>query len=166
MHRRSVPSSQMPHALHRNPLQGVNPVCCWGCLAPAGQPTPYLHLARAFEAMETTKKRLRISGAALPMQPYSWWSSALATVHVCTMLTQPMHACFYYADVLVNCFRSVLALRPTAEVVQAAYLAVGKIAPDYEGAELNVSLANGRNAWCICCYPITGTCMMFCGRPA
>lgn len=31
--------------------------------AAAGQPTPYLHLARAFEAMETTKKRLRISGA-------------------------------------------------------------------------------------------------------
>ncbi len=43
------------------------------------------------------------------------------------------------ADVLVNCFRSVLAMRPTGEVVQAAYLAVGKIAPDYEGAELNVS---------------------------
>jgi DNA ligase-1 len=41
-------------------------------------------------------------------------------------------------DVLVNCFRSVLALRPTGEVVQATYLAVGRIAPNYEGAELNV----------------------------
>lgn len=78
----------------------------------------------------------------------------------------PPHLPRTLTDVLVNCFRSVLALRPTAEVVQAAYLAVGKIAPDYEGAELNVSLVNRRDAWCMRCYPVKGTCMLFGGRPA
>ncbi|GAB4816048.1 hypothetical protein N2152v2_003094 [Parachlorella kessleri] len=66
-----------------------------------GEPAPYLHLARAFEAMDATTKRLRIS------------------------------------DVLVNTFRSVLALS-AADLVPAAYLATGKVAPDYEGMELNV----------------------------
>lgn len=43
------------------------------------------------------------------------------------------------ADVLVNCFRSVLALGPPGELATAAYLVSGRIAPDYEpGAELNV----------------------------
>ena len=58
------PATCHMHYTATSSLQSVMPVCCWGCLLPAGQPTPYLHLARAFEAMETTKKRLRISGAA------------------------------------------------------------------------------------------------------
>jgi hypothetical protein len=39
--------------------------------------------------------------------------------------------------VLVNAFRSVLALGPQ-DLVAVAYLATGKVAPDYEGIELNV----------------------------
>jgi hypothetical protein len=42
-----------------------------------------------------------------------------------------------HADALVNCFRSVLALSPQ-DIVPAAYLASGRIAPDYAGLELNV----------------------------
>ncbi|KAL4419767.1 hypothetical protein ABPG75_006865 [Micractinium tetrahymenae] len=43
------------------------------------------------------------------------------------------------SDVLVNCFRSVLALGAPGELATAAYLISGRIAPDYEpGAELNV----------------------------
>lgn len=48
-------------AIHPNPPDSA----CPPCSGVPGQPTPYLHLARAFEAMETTKKRLRISGEAL-----------------------------------------------------------------------------------------------------
>ena len=49
-----------------------------------------------------------------------------------------------HADVLTNCFRSLVALRPRGELAAAAYLACGRIAPDYEpGAELNVR----RSAW-------------------
>lgn len=70
---------------------------CWN----NDTPTPYLALSRAFEAMESTKKRLKIS------------------------------------DVLVNTFRTVLALCPE-DLVYTAYLLMGKIAPDYEGIELNV----------------------------
>ncbi|KAL6766970.1 LIG6 [Auxenochlorella protothecoides x Auxenochlorella symbiontica] len=70
---------------------------CWS----AGEPTPYLHLARAFEAAEATTKRLRVG------------------------------------DILTNMFRSVLALSPD-DLVATAYLATGKVAPDYEGLELSV----------------------------
>lgn len=66
-----------------------------------GQPTPYLHLARTFETMESTTKRLKIG------------------------------------DALVNMFRSVLALTPE-DLPLTAFLAVGKIAPDYEGIELSI----------------------------
>jgi hypothetical protein len=44
------------------------------------------------------------------------------------------------ADVLVNTFRSVLALSPS-DLVPAAYLTTGKIAPDYEAVELRVRAA-------------------------
>ncbi|PSC70071.1 DNA ligase [Micractinium conductrix] len=45
----------------------------------------------------------------------------------------------HISDVLTNCFRSLVALRPRGELAAAAYLACGRIAPDYEpGAELNV----------------------------
>lgn len=40
---------------------------------------------------------------------------------------------------LTNAFRSVLALAP-GDLVAAAYLFTGRVAPDYEGLELNVSL--------------------------
>ncbi|KFM27440.1 DNA ligase 1 [Auxenochlorella protothecoides] len=78
---------------------------CWS----AGEPTPYLHLARAFEAAEATTKRLRVG------------------------------------DILTNMFRSVrvrpsgvvMALSPD-DLVATAYLATGKVAPDYEGLELSV----------------------------
>ncbi|RMZ54155.1 hypothetical protein APUTEX25_005311, partial [Auxenochlorella protothecoides] len=77
---------------------------CWS----AGEPTPYLHLARAFEAAEATTKRLRVG------------------------------------DILTNMFRSVrvrpsgvvMALSPD-DLVATAYLATGKVAPDYEGLELS-----------------------------
>lgn len=36
----------------------------------AGEPAPYLHLARAFEAMDATTKRLRISGAVRPQRVF------------------------------------------------------------------------------------------------
>lgn len=49
------------------------------------------------------------------------------------------------ADVLVNCFRSVLAAGVPGEIVQAAYLACGKIAPDYMGMELNVRTGLGKS---------------------
>ncbi|KAL4435464.1 hypothetical protein ABPG77_006226 [Micractinium sp. CCAP 211/92] len=83
------------------PLDQYDPVenACWH----AGAPTPYLHISRALELLDSTTKRLRKS------------------------------------DVLVNCFRSVLALGPPGELATAAYLLSGRIAPDYEpGAELNV----------------------------
>ncbi|KAH7616567.1 putative DNA ligase 6 [Nannochloris sp. 'desiccata'] len=67
-----------------------------------GHPTPYLHLARAFEAMDATTKRIAIS------------------------------------DILANTFRSVLILTPE-DLPSIAYLAVGKIAPEYEqGMELSL----------------------------
>ena len=67
-----------------------------------GHRTPYLHLARAFEAMDSTTKRIAIS------------------------------------DILTNTFRSVLILTPE-DVSSIAYLAVGKIAPEYEqGMELSL----------------------------
>lgn len=62
--------------------------------------------------------------------------------HCCALGSPLPFNAAHCTDVLVNCFRSVLALGPTSEVVQAAYLAVGKIAPDYEGAELNVSASS------------------------
>lgn len=59
------------------------------------------------------------------------------------------------ADVLVNCFRSVLALRPAEELVQTAYLATGRIAPDYEdGTELRVGW--GKGWWCVCVCGVGG----------
>lgn len=77
---------------------------------------------------------------------HTCWPSACARCWArCCPLGSPLplnaaaHSC---TDVLVNCFRSALALSPTSEVVQTAYLAVGKIAPDYEGAELNVSASS------------------------
>lgn len=67
-----------------------------------GLPTPYLHLARAFEAMDSTTKRIAIS------------------------------------EILTNTFRSVLILTPE-DLPSIAYLAVGKIAPEYEqGMELSI----------------------------
>lgn len=43
------------------------------------------------------------------------------------------------ADVLTNCFRALLALGTQGELVQAAYLACSRIAPDYApGAQLNI----------------------------
>lgn len=82
------------------PLNQYDPVAhaIWS----RGEPTPYLHLARAFEAMDSTTKRLRIG------------------------------------DILTNMFRSVLAVSPPEDLAATAYLAVGKIAPDYEGMELNI----------------------------
>ena len=92
---------------------------------------PYLWLCRAFECMDSTTKRLRIG------------------------------------DVLANCFRAVLALsggggdggggaegggggrRPVEEqVARAAYLLCGKIAPEYKGVELSVSLVCRRAVQC------------------
>lgn len=40
-------------------------------------------------------------------------------------------------DILTNMFRSVLALTPE-DLGPTAFLAVGKVAPDYKGLELNV----------------------------
>lgn len=40
-------------------------------------------------------------------------------------------------DALANMFRAVLAHSP-ADLVATAYLTIGKIAPDYEGGELNI----------------------------
>jgi hypothetical protein len=47
------------------PVQQYDPVrhACWQ----AGQPVPYLHLARAFQAIDTTTKRLRIADALTNM---------------------------------------------------------------------------------------------------
>ncbi|DBB01067.1 hypothetical protein WJX77_004280 [Trebouxia sp. C0004] len=67
----------------------------------AGQTTPYRHISRAFQAMESTTKRLRIG------------------------------------DAIANMFRSILALSPE-DMLQAAYLTIGKLAPDYENVELSV----------------------------
>ncbi|KAL0029207.1 hypothetical protein WJX79_003015 [Trebouxia sp. C0005] len=67
----------------------------------AGQATPYRHISRAFQAMESTTKRLRIG------------------------------------DAIANMFRSILALSPE-DMLQAAYLTIGKLAPDYENVELSV----------------------------
>jgi hypothetical protein len=47
------------HAMQQHSLQV--PEAVHAVLGP-GEPTPYLHLARAFEAMDATTKRLRISG--------------------------------------------------------------------------------------------------------
>ena len=42
-------------------------------------------------------------------------------------------------NIIINTFRSILALSPLQDAVAAAYLCVGKIGPDYEqGMELNV----------------------------
>lgn len=92
-------SAEVPPTAVTLPLAEYNPIshAPW---AP-GEPTPYLHIARTFEAMDSTTKRLRIS------------------------------------DALTNAFRSVLAVAPQ-DAVPAAYLAVGKVGPDYEGMELNV----------------------------
>lgn len=67
----------------------------------AGQATPYRHISRAFQAMESTTKRLRIG------------------------------------DAIANMFRSILALSPD-DMLQAAWLTIGKLAPDYENVELSV----------------------------
>ncbi|KAK9829240.1 hypothetical protein WJX72_004715 [[Myrmecia] bisecta] len=40
-------------------------------------------------------------------------------------------------DAIANIFRSILALAPE-DLLQAAYLVIGKLVPDYEGLELNV----------------------------
>jgi DNA ligase-1 len=47
------------------PVQQYDPVrqACWA----AGQPVPYLHLARAFQAIDTTTKRLKIGDALTNM---------------------------------------------------------------------------------------------------
>ena len=92
-------SSKVARDAVLRPVQQYHPIHhgCWE----ANQPTPYLALARAFEAMESTTKRLKI------------------------------------ADVLVNMFRSVLALSPE-DLTAISYLSVGKIASEYEGIELNV----------------------------
>ena len=58
------------------------------------------------------------------------------------------HALTCCADVMVNTFRSVLALSP-ADLVAAAYLATGKVAPDYEGMELNVGGSSGSVKTCV-----------------
>lgn len=62
---------------------------------------PYLHVARTFQCMESTKKRLKIS------------------------------------DMLMNAFRSTLKLSPE-DLIPTAYLFLGRLAPDYEGLELNI----------------------------
>jgi hypothetical protein len=128
--------------LHKSQLRAVSPLVP----ASAGQPTPYLHLARAFDLMHGTKKRLRISGG-LPAPPalpplagcppalqLSRWCCQVAHTHTHARTPPPA------SDVLVNCFRSVLALSPD-DLVPAAYLATGRVAPDYEGVELQASLA-------------------------
>ncbi|KAK9793179.1 hypothetical protein WJX73_007861 [Symbiochloris irregularis] len=72
-------------------------LACWV----SGQATPYLHVARALCAMDSTTKRLRIG------------------------------------DALTNMFRSVLELSPE-DLLPAAYLVSGRLAPDYENLELKV----------------------------
>lgn len=49
-----------------------------------GQPTPYLHLARALEAMDATTKRLHISGAALGLVAPAFRHSAAAPCARCS----------------------------------------------------------------------------------
>lgn len=58
-----------------------------------------------------------------------------------TPLTPTAHMSTSCADVLVNAFRSVLALAP-GDLVAFAYLATGRVAPDYEGVELNVVIGS------------------------
>jgi hypothetical protein len=75
---------------------------------------------------------------ALPVSSHS--SHTCPASHSDARLSPPPTLCnaACTADVLVNCFRSVLAAGVPGEIVQAAYLACGKIAPDYMGMELNV----------------------------
>eukprot|EP00850_Spirogloea_muscicola_P002495 SM000009S23624 [mRNA] locus=s9:1126881:1136155:- [translate_table: standard] len=70
---------------------------CWS----AGEPAPYLHLARTFEVLEKESGRLKST------------------------------------DMLCNMFRSLLALTP-ADVLPALYLALNKLAPDFQNVDLNV----------------------------
>ena len=96
----STRTTTVPRDAVTLPLHQYNPIlhAPWS----GNVPTPYIHLARAFESMDSTTKRLAIS------------------------------------DMLTNMFRSILALSPQ-DLPSSAYLAVGKIAPDYEqGKELSV----------------------------
>lgn len=153
----------------------------------AGEPVPYLHLARAFQAVDSTTKRLKIADALVNM--FRWVAGSLhsrlcpcqrddmlsthlwvcrccqvavaqaphadadsvshslttccshnqhrsqTTQDSCNLPDEPLAPPHHHRPPLLR--RSVLALTPE-DLLPAAYLACGRIAPDHQGLELSV----------------------------